>query len=283
VWETTFCGRPCIIKQRFSKKYRHPALDRKLTVARLKQVRGQSPALCHAPAARSRAAAVRSRAAAAAHPSTRPRAPASHRRRQEARSVLRARKIGVPVPALFFVEMETSSIYMEHVAGHSIRHLLQAGSLDEAGARWLQQWDGSSRRAAQESACGKGQQRPLRQRFLKSQQQRPAGALPAACMPPPHRHTRVPTTRRPPARTRPWRFPGRAARGRVMADVGRLLALLHDSGLIHGDLTTSNMLVRKVRGRPRRGSRFPASPGSCPQRPAAAVATATATVRAPQR
>lgn len=38
VWEATFCGRPCIIKQRFSKKYRHPALDKKLTVSRLKQV-----------------------------------------------------------------------------------------------------------------------------------------------------------------------------------------------------------------------------------------------------
>jgi tRNA A-37 threonylcarbamoyl transferase component Bud32 len=37
-----------------------------------------------------------------------------------------------------------------------------------------------------------------------------------------------------------------------MAEVGRLLALLHDGGLIHGDLTTSNMLVREVGGRPRR-------------------------------
>lgn len=43
VWESTFCGHPCIIKQRFSKKYRHPALDRKLTVTRLKQVRTLPP------------------------------------------------------------------------------------------------------------------------------------------------------------------------------------------------------------------------------------------------
>lgn len=34
-----------------------------------------------------------------------------------------------------------------------------------------------------------------------------------------------------------------------MAEVGRLLALLHDGGLIHGDLTTSNMLVREVGAR----------------------------------
>ena len=39
VWEATFCGRLCIIKQRFAKKYRHPSLDRKLTVSRLKQAR----------------------------------------------------------------------------------------------------------------------------------------------------------------------------------------------------------------------------------------------------
>ncbi|GBF90632.1 hypothetical protein Rsub_03204 [Raphidocelis subcapitata] len=125
VWETTFCGRPCIVKQRFSKKYRHPALDRKLTVTRLKQ---------------------------------------------EARSVLRARKAGVPTPALYYVELEASSIYMEKVEGRSVRHLLQDGLLDDAGV------------------------------------------------------------------------------ARVMADVGRLLALLHDGGLIHGDLTTSNMLVRESDG-----------------------------------
>lgn len=31
-----FYGRPCISKERFSKAYRHPALDRSLTVQRLK-------------------------------------------------------------------------------------------------------------------------------------------------------------------------------------------------------------------------------------------------------
>ena len=38
VWETTFLGRPVVLKQRFEKKYRHEALDRKLTVSRMKQV-----------------------------------------------------------------------------------------------------------------------------------------------------------------------------------------------------------------------------------------------------
>lgn len=125
VWETTFCGRSCIVKQRFSKKYRHPALDKKLTATRLKQ---------------------------------------------EARSVLRARKAGVPTPVLYFVELESASIYMEHVAGRSLRHLLGDGLLDEQAA------------------------------------------------------------------------------SKAMAEVGRLLALLHDSGIIHGDLTTSNMMVREADG-----------------------------------
>jgi hypothetical protein len=53
---------------------------------------------------------------------------------QEARSVLRARKAGVPAPALYSVEQESASIYMERVEGRSIRHLLADGALDDAGA-----------------------------------------------------------------------------------------------------------------------------------------------------
>ena len=37
VWEGQFLGKPVIIKQRFSKQYRHPVLDSKLTVGRLNQ------------------------------------------------------------------------------------------------------------------------------------------------------------------------------------------------------------------------------------------------------
>ena len=39
VWEGHFLGRPVIMKQRFSKQYRHPVLDTKLTVGRLNQAR----------------------------------------------------------------------------------------------------------------------------------------------------------------------------------------------------------------------------------------------------
>jgi len=36
VYKETFYGRPCISKERFSKSYRHPALDKSLTLQRLK-------------------------------------------------------------------------------------------------------------------------------------------------------------------------------------------------------------------------------------------------------
>jgi hypothetical protein len=38
VFASTFVGRKCVIKERFSKKYRHPLLDSKLTLKRLNAV-----------------------------------------------------------------------------------------------------------------------------------------------------------------------------------------------------------------------------------------------------
>lgn len=35
-----------------------------------------------------------------------------------------------------------------------------------------------------------------------------------------------------------------AERHAVLRETGRLVALLHDGGMVHGDLTTSNMLLR---------------------------------------
>ena len=46
---------------------------------------------------------------------------------------MRARKLGVPTPVLYYVEHETSSIYMEKVEGMSVKAALQAWSLDEQG------------------------------------------------------------------------------------------------------------------------------------------------------
>lgn len=40
---STFLGRPCIIKERFAKKYRHPDLDKRLTQQRIVQVGWDCP------------------------------------------------------------------------------------------------------------------------------------------------------------------------------------------------------------------------------------------------
>lgn len=121
VWAVDdFLGRPAILKQRFSKAYRHPTLDAALT---------------------------------------------SSRTRAEARALLRARSLGVAAPALLFVDAEASTLVMERVPGRSLKEVLREGG--EGGAH---------------------------------------AALAAA--------------------------------------VGAAAAALHDGGLVHGDLTTSNLLVR---------------------------------------
>lgn len=125
VWEGTFLARPAIVKQRFSKKYRHPQLDAKLTVSRLKQ---------------------------------------------EVRGMMRARKQGVHTPVLYQVDHATACIYMERIEGHSVKTLLHQGSLADAEL------------------------------------------------------------------------------DRLLVEVGRTIARLHDGGLVHGDLTTSNMMLRQADG-----------------------------------
>lgn len=121
LWEAQLAGRPAIVKQRFSKQYRHPTLDRKLTAARLKQ---------------------------------------------EVRGMVRARKMGALTPVLYAVDLLDATISMEKVAGSTVKALLHSGSL-----------------------AGKDLERVLRQ-------------------------------------------------------IGEAVAVLHDGGMVHGDLTTSNLMVR---------------------------------------
>ena len=54
----------------------------------------------------------------------------------EVRSLLRARKLGVPTPVVYHVDHATSCIYMERVQGHSVKTLLRSvgGGLTLAGA-----------------------------------------------------------------------------------------------------------------------------------------------------
>ncbi|KAL6782869.1 CGL126 [Auxenochlorella protothecoides x Auxenochlorella symbiontica] len=123
VWTGTFLQRPVVVKQRFPKAYRHPALDAKLTQQRLKA---------------------------------------------EVRGLLKARKLGVSTPVLFHVDTATACIYMERLEGSSVKHILHSQSMDDAATNALLQ------------------------------------------------------------------------------GIGQTVAKLHDAGLVHGDLTTSNMVVRTV-------------------------------------
>eukprot|EP00891_Asterochloris_glomerata_P003059 jgi/Astpho2/3059/Aster-03363 len=151
VFETQFLGRPTIIKQRFSKQYRHPTLDAKLTTSRLKQVCKEHHVLL-----------------AVATASPQPASPSAACLLQEVRSILRARKIGVACPVVYYVEQEAATIYMEQIQGRSVKALISEGKITEAE--------------------------------LKA----------------------------------------------TLAGIGQAVAVLHDGGLVHGDLTTSNMLVREA-------------------------------------
>jgi hypothetical protein len=54
-------------------------------------------------------------------------------RSQEARSLLKARKLGVATPVLYHVDTRASCLYMEFVPGMLVKERLFAG-LDSAGA-----------------------------------------------------------------------------------------------------------------------------------------------------
>ncbi|CAG0888320.1 unnamed protein product [Darwinula stevensoni] len=70
IFKGEFYGRPCLLKERFKKNYRQPALDELLTKERTKA---------------------------------------------EVRMLMKCRLIGLPIPALFLVELEKGRIYMEYL------------------------------------------------------------------------------------------------------------------------------------------------------------------------
>ncbi|XP_021719558.1 TP53-regulating kinase-like [Chenopodium quinoa] len=125
VFESTFVGRRSIVKERFSKKYRHPTLDSKLTLKRLNA---------------------------------------------EARCMTKARKLGVATPVLFAVDPVLHTLTFEYVDGPMVKELFL-----EFGANGI-----------------------VEERLQD-----------------------------------------------IATQIGNSIAKLHDGGLIHGDLTTSNMLIRK--------------------------------------
>ncbi|KAL0357713.1 UNVERIFIED_CONTAM: EKC/KEOPS complex subunit, partial [Sesamum calycinum] len=124
VFESTFVGRRSIVKERFSKKYRHPSLDSKLTVKRLNA---------------------------------------------EARCMTKARKLGVSTPVLYAVDPLLHTLTFEFVEGQAVKDIL----LDF------------------------GLQGIVEERLND-----------------------------------------------IATQIGDAIGKLHDGGLVHGDLTTSNMLIR---------------------------------------
>ncbi|KAJ3603005.1 hypothetical protein NHX12_030749 [Muraenolepis orangiensis] len=129
VYRASFLGRSSVVKERFSKKYRHPVLDRRLS---------------------------------------------DRRTLQEVRCILRCRRAGIPTPAVYFVDYTSHCIFMEDI-------------VDSVTVR----------------------------DHIASTQRRsdPSSAL----------EQLVP----------------------LAAKVGRVLAQMHQEDVVHGDLTTSNMLLRK--------------------------------------
>ena len=119
MFRLTFLQRAAVAKQRFAKRYRHPELDARLTKTRLAGVRAASVAFVacvkHAPRARGTALTLLAGCT------------------QEARSLLKARKLGVAAPVLYHVDAAAACLYMEFVAGASVKDRLFAG-LDDQGA-----------------------------------------------------------------------------------------------------------------------------------------------------
>ncbi|KAM4084403.1 hypothetical protein ACB094_08G129600, partial [Castanea mollissima] len=124
VFESNFVGRRSVIKERFSKKYRHPTLDSKITLNRLNV---------------------------------------------EARCMTKARRLGVSTPVLYSVDPVLHTLTFEYVEGPSVKDILL-----EFGSHGI-----------------------IEERLDD-----------------------------------------------IALQIGDAIGKLHDGGLIHGDLTTSNMLLK---------------------------------------
>ncbi|XP_020580316.1 EKC/KEOPS complex subunit bud32 [Phalaenopsis equestris] len=124
IFESIFLGRRSVVKERFSKKYRHPTLDSKLTLKRLNA---------------------------------------------EARCMTKARKLGVPTPALYAIDPLLHTLAFEFVEGKAVKDILLDFGLYGINVELMNE---------------------------------------------------------------------------LAMQIGASIGKLHDGGLIHGDLTTSNMIIR---------------------------------------
>lgn len=127
-------GRHAVCKERFKKAYRHKVLDEKLTRQRCTAVRCNNvfhaqqnsfypvcDVFCIA-----RAQGERHGAAADS-----PRRSRHWKIPQELRGLLKARKLGVQVPTVYFVDLDTSRIVLERVQGVQLKHFIRDAAGDE--------------------------------------------------------------------------------------------------------------------------------------------------------
>lgn len=146
VYAVTFCGRRAVRKERFKKEYRHPALDERLTTRRLQGVRcGTPPLTVPAPALARRHLSKRAGLASLAKKGTAPEGRPQRTRLcsgsleqrvddgpsppdptclQEARNLVKARKLGVRTPTLYAVDLPRRTLTMERISGTSMKDLL---------------------------------------------------------------------------------------------------------------------------------------------------------------
>ncbi|GMK56040.1 hypothetical protein CspeluHIS016_0210960 [Cutaneotrichosporon spelunceum] len=160
---------PAILKYRFPKTYRHPALDASLTKTRLQF---------------------------------------------EARALSRCSRAGVPVPTVLWVDEPGGTLALERIDGWSVREVLGGGAEGEVEVGANDEIERDDIGPGAEAEAGAGAQTPeeaVQSEGLAMLQQH--GGVPA-----------------------------------LMQAVGGALARLHHTGIIHGDLTTSNMMVRMTPG-----------------------------------
>ena len=251
VWEGSFLARPTIVKQRFSKKYRHPLLDAKLTVARLKQVGAGRPACRRRWGPGPQLVAAVGPAAATPAACSQP--------------------IGFPRPSS---QCHAPSLFCVYgcVSAGSAQHD-ESAQARSAHARWgannaLLKYIAACDAAKITPPCGRCQYCPclwppvptpaLRTRRLPASLSH-SSSLPA--MPPPPCLLRAVLYHVDHALSCIYMelVEGHSVKALLhqgslqaaelegmLAAVGRAVARLHDGGLVHGDLTTSNMMLRQA-------------------------------------
>jgi TP53 regulating kinase-like protein len=127
----------------------------------------------------------------------------------EARALARAQRAGVVVPRVLWVDEPAGVLAMERVEGWSVREVLGGGA---EGETEVEDYDEVEQEAGAQSPEDVAAAARAQELEGESEGMRALRRL--------------------------------GVEGGLMASVGAALARLHVTGIIHGDLTTSNMMVR---------------------------------------